>query len=83
MARCALMTGAAFASVDVVVAEFGARAQAQHDDEGGHREADDDGGEHERLRQRVGELASAAAAADHRRLAVTSRPVANRNRFTA
>jgi hypothetical protein len=53
------------AAVDMVVAELGARLQRQHDDEGGHAEADDDGGEHQCLRQRVG--VAGRGVADHRR----------------
>ena len=40
--------------INAVVTEFGARAQRQHHAERGHRETDDDGGQYQRLRQRIG-----------------------------
>ena len=52
--------------IDMVITQLGQATQGQDHDEGGHGEADDDGGQHQRLRQRVGRI---GALPDHRHVA--------------
>ena len=68
--------------VDAVVAGLEIGAEAHHHEHRRHPEGDDDGGQDERLRQRVGVGRRPSAEGSAAR-STTSRPLAKMKRFTA
>jgi hypothetical protein len=66
--------------INAIAAGLALRAKGERNEIRRHAEADDDSGEHQRLRQRIGVR---LAVQDQRRPVDDEPPLANRNRFTA